>query len=125
VVLPCIEAKRFEAKHAFLHMATAADDCNVAGPHNFLAQKLEAKIVSLVPAHCRMRTASLLPVTILSQICTIWCTKLRKHFNAIMDVLYCFTVVIDLPGDASDCNLDKRSAIAAYAKQGFCPVRQQ
>jgi len=40
-------------------------------------------------------------------------------------ILCCSTVAIGLPGDASDCNLDKRSAIAAYAKQGFCRLRQQ
>jgi len=28
--------------------------------------------------------------------------KLRKHFNAIMEMLCCFTVAIGLPGDASD-----------------------
>ena len=104
-------------------MAIATDGSNVVGWHNFLAQTLEAKIVSLVSVNCRMRTASLRPVTILPQICTIWCTKLRKHFNAIMEVLYCLTVTISFPGDASDCNLDKRLTIAAYAKQGFCRVR--
>jgi len=35
-------------KHAFLHMAIATDNCNVIGRHHFLAQNLEAKIVSLV-----------------------------------------------------------------------------
>jgi len=33
-------------------MAIATDGCNVIGRHNFLAQKLEAKIVSLVIVHC-------------------------------------------------------------------------
>jgi len=32
-------------------VATATDGCNVIGRHNFLAQKLEAKIVSLVSVH--------------------------------------------------------------------------
>jgi len=59
-----------------------------------------------------MRTASLRPFTILPQICAVWCTKLRKHFNAIVEVLYCFTVAIGLPGDASDYNEDKSSAVA-------------
>ena len=44
--------------------------------------------------------------------CTVRCTKLRKHFNAILEVLYCFTVVISLPGDASNYNKDKRSPVA-------------
>jgi len=46
-------------------------------------------------------------------ICAVRCTKLRKHFNAIMEVLYCFTVAIGLPGDTPDCNEDKRSAVSA------------
>ena len=39
-------------KYVFLHGAIATDGCNVIGRHNFLAQKLEAKIVSLVSVHC-------------------------------------------------------------------------
>jgi len=60
-----------------------------------------------------MGTASLRPLTILSQICTVRCTKLPKHFNAIMEVLYCLTVSTGLPRDAPDYNEDKRSAVAA------------
>jgi len=60
-----------------------------------------------------MRTASLRPLTILPQICAVWCTKLRKHINAIVEVLYCFTVAIGLPGDALDNNEDKTLAVAA------------
>jgi len=59
-----------------------------------------------------MRNTSLRPVTILQQICAVWCAKLRKHSNAIMEVFYCFTVAIGLPGDASDYNEDKRSTVA-------------
>jgi len=66
-------------------MTIATDGCKVIRRHNFLAQNLEAKIVSLVSAH---RTASLRP-----------------------QLLYCFTVAIGLPADASD-NEDKRSAVA-------------
>jgi len=72
-----------------------------------------------------MRTASLRPATFLLQICTVRCTKLRKHFYAIMEVLYCFTVAIGLPGDATDYNEDKWSEAAAHAKQGGYRVRQQ
>ena len=61
-----------------------------------------------------MRIASLGPLTILAQICAVWCVKLRKHLNAIMEVFYCFTVTIGLPGDVSDYNEDKRSAVAAH-----------
>jgi len=63
-----------------------------------------------------MRTASLWPQLLLPQICTVWCTKLRKHFNAIIEVFYCFTVAIGLPADASDYNGDQRSAVAARMK---------
>ena len=38
-------------KHVFLHVAIATDGCNVIGPHNFLAPKLQAKIVRLVSVH--------------------------------------------------------------------------
>jgi len=48
-----------------------------------------------------MRTASLRPLTIRPQICTVCCAKLQKHFKAI-----------GLPGGASDYNEDKRSAVA-------------
>ena len=60
-----------------------------------------------------MGTASLRPLTIQPQICTAWCTKLRTHFNANMEVVYCFNVAIGLPGDASDYDEDKRPAVAA------------
>ena len=35
-----------------------------------------------------MRTASLWPLTILPQICSVVRTKLQKHFNAVMEVLF-------------------------------------
>ena len=44
MVLPCAEAKLF----VFLHVAIATDHFNVIGWHNFLAQKLQAKIVRFV-----------------------------------------------------------------------------
>jgi len=61
-------------------------------------------------------TASLRPLTILPQISTVpvRCTKLGKHFErntAIMEVFYCFTVAIGLPGDASGYK-DKKSTVA-------------
>ena len=74
-----------------------------------------------------MLTASLRPLAILSQICTVWCTKLQKHFNAIiLEVFYCFTVSIDLPGDVSDCDEDKWvNSCSAHTKHGGCRVRRQ
>ena len=38
-------------KHVFLHVAIATDGCNVIGRPNFLSQKLEAKILSLISVH--------------------------------------------------------------------------
>jgi len=73
-----------------------------------------------------MHTAShwSLTITILWQICTVWCTKLPKHFNATVEVFYCFTVrlawrCIQLQGrqNVSSCS--------AHAKQGGCRVKQQ
>jgi len=64
-----------------------------------------------------MCTASLRPLTVLPQICTVWCTKLRKYFNTIMEVFHCFTVAIGLPSDASAYNEDKRSAAAARMEE--------
>jgi len=98
--------------------------CNVLGWHMFLSQKLEAKIVSLVSVHCHtMRTASLRPLTILPQVCTVWCAKLRKHFNAIMEVFHrCDRL-------AWQCIRlqwrEKVGSCSAHAKQGGSRVRQQ
>jgi len=50
--LPCIEMKRFEESIFSCTWLLPTDGCNVMSRHNFLAQKLEAKIVSLVSAHC-------------------------------------------------------------------------
>jgi len=61
---------------------------------------------------CTLSCAPLQLLTILPQICTVWGTKLRKHFNAVIEVFNCFSVAIGLPGDASDYNEDKRSAVA-------------
>ena len=60
-----------------------------------------------------IRTVSLWPLPMLRQICTVWCTKLRKHSNAIVEGFYCFTVAIGLSGDSSNYNEDKRSSVAA------------
>jgi len=75
-----------------------------------LAQNLEAKTVRLVSAHHHAHRFASASITILPKICTVWCTKLRKRFNAIIEVFYCFTVTIGLPADAPDYNEDKRSA---------------
>jgi len=42
-----------------------------------------------------------------------------------MEVIYCFTVAIGLPWDASDYKEDKRWAVATYTKQDGCRARQQ
>ena len=98
-------------KHVFLHAAIATDGCNVIGWHNFLAQKLEAKIVSLVSVHCHVYRFGLLLVCYRFAQCGV--RNCEITFNAIMKVFYCFTVAIGLLGDASDHNAGKRSAVAA------------
>ena len=45
-------SKTIWGKHVFLRVAIATDGCNVVGRHNFLTQKLEAKIVGMVSVHC-------------------------------------------------------------------------
>ena len=57
-------------------MAIATDDCNVVGRHIFLAQKLEAKLVSLISVFCHAHRLPSASYTILPQISTVWCTKL-------------------------------------------------
>jgi len=92
-------------------VAIATDGCNAIGRHNFLAQKLEAKIVSLGSVHCHAHRFGFL----------LYCHRFVQYgvrncestFNAIMKGSYCFTVAIGLLGDASDHNEDKRSAVAA------------
>ena len=76
-------------------MAIATDGCNVIGRHNFLVQKLEGKIVSLVSVHCHAhRCASASYYTAADLYSMVY--ELRKHFKAIMEVLCCFTVAIGL-----------------------------
>ena len=57
--------------------------------------------------HCHAHRLALACCRTAAGCYTVWCTKLQKHFNAIMEVLYCFTVAIGLPGDVSDYNEDK------------------
>jgi len=71
-----------------------------------------------------MSTASLWPVTFLPQICTVWCTKLRKHFDAIMEVLYCFTVAVGLLGDASDHTMKTKGRQLQRACKTRCLLRE-
>jgi len=56
-------------------MAVVTDGCNVIGRHNFLAQKLEAKIVSLVSVHGHAhRLASACYYSSALQPFLLWCT---------------------------------------------------
>jgi len=75
-------------------------------------QQLEAKITRMVSVHCNAyRLTSTCYYTAAELYSMVYETA--KHFNAIMEVYYCFTVAICLPGDAKDYNEDKRSAVAA------------
>jgi len=66
-------------------------------------------------------------MTVLPQICTVCCTKLQKHFIAIVEVFCCFTIAIGLAMyHVSDYNEDKRSVVAARMQnKGGCRVSQQ
>ena len=76
-------------KHIFLHVAVATDGCNVIGRHNFLAQKLEAKIVSLASLHCHVhRFASASYYTAADFYSMVYATA--KAF--LMQLWKCFTV---------------------------------
>jgi len=92
-------------------MAIATDGCNVIGRLNFLAQKLEAKIVSLVTVHCHAHRLALASYYTAADLYSVVRTKLQIQFNAIMEVF--FDVAIGWPGDASNYNEDKRLAVAA------------
>jgi len=73
MVLPCIEVKRFEQKHAFLHVTIATDGCHVIDRHNFLAQKLEAKIVSMVSVHCHAQHLASACYYTAADLCSMVC----------------------------------------------------
>jgi len=104
-------SKTIWGKHVFLRVAIATDICNVIGRHNFLAQKLKAKIVSMVSVHCHeYRLASACYYTAADLYSMAYDTAKAL---AIMKVFYCCTVAIGLPYDASNYNEDKRSAVAA------------
>jgi len=60
-----------------------------------------------------MRSTSLRPVTILPQICSLQHGVRNCESTAVIEVFYCFTVAMVLPGDALDYNEDKSSAVAA------------
>jgi len=74
-------------KHFFLNVAIATDGCNVIGRRNFLTQKLEAKILSLVSVHCHAHRFSFLP----------YCRNFvqygaRNCESSLMQLWKCFTV---------------------------------
>ena len=52
-------------------MAIATDGCNVTGRHIFLAQKLEAKIVSLVSVHCHAHRLASASYYAVADLCSI------------------------------------------------------
>jgi len=59
-----------------MHVAIATDGCKIIGPHNFMVQKLEVKIVSIICIV--MLIASVWPVTLLPQICAVWSIWCKK-----------------------------------------------
>jgi len=92
-------------------MAIATEGYNVNRPTQFSVAEVESENCKFgtVSVHCHAhRFASAASYRLLPQICTV-----RRTKNVIMKVFYCFTVAIGLPGNASDYNEDKRSAVAA------------
>jgi len=129
MVLLCIEVKRLEESmfpargycnrwlqcyrsKQFSGAEVGSENCKF-GIYTSLVSKRKLQVWNVYLCTV-MRIASLRPVTILLQICTVWCTKLRKEFTAILEeVFYRFTIAIGFPGDTSDYNEGKRSAVAA------------
>jgi len=113
MVLPCIEVKRFEESMFSCPWPLQQTAAMLKGGHIFLAQKLEAKIASLVFVHChahRLASASCYTAADLySKVC-----ETAKGLSCNNGMFYCFTVAIDLHGDASCIRLheDKRSIVA-------------
>jgi len=103
-------SKVIRGKHVFLHVAIAKDGWNDR-PTQFTGAKVESGDWKhgICPLPCVPSRFGLL------RHCRrfVCCVKMRKHFTAIMEVFCCFNVAIGMPGDASDWNEDKRSAIAA------------
>ena len=88
-------SKMIWGKHVFLRVAIATDICNVISQLNFLAQKLKAKIVSMVSVHCHeYRLASACYYTA-ADLYSVACETAKAL--AIMKVFYYFTVAIGLP----------------------------
>jgi len=71
-----------------------------------------------------MRTASLRSVTVLSQICTVWRTKLRKHVNAVMEKVFYHCSQLAWPCIRLHWR-KKICSCSAHAKRGVCRVKQQ
>jgi len=70
-------------------VAIATDGCNVIGQHNFLVQKLKAKIVSLVSVHCHAHRLASASYNTAADLYSMVC-ETAKHCNTIMTE--CFTV---------------------------------
>ena len=94
-------SKTIWGKHVFLHVTIATDCCNVVGRHIFLAQNLEAKIVSLVSAHCHAHHFASAPYCTAADLYSM-VYETAKALSCNYGVFYYLTVSIGLPGDASD-----------------------
>jgi len=71
-------------------VAIATDGCNVVGRHNFVTQKLEAKIVGMVPVHCHAyRLASACYYTAADLYSMVYETACK---STLMQLWKCFTV---------------------------------
>jgi len=55
----------------------ATDGCNVIGRHNFLAQKLEAKIVSMVSVYCHAHRLTSASYYTAADLCSMVCETMK------------------------------------------------
>ena len=118
-------SKTIWGKHAFLHVAIATDGCNVIDRHIFLAQKLEAKTVSLVSVHChahRRASASYCTAAYLYSMVYATAKALSCNYGNVLLFHRCDRL-------AWRCIRpqwrQKVGSCSARANQGGCQVRQQ
>ena len=103
-------SKTIWRKHVFLHVAIATEGCNAIGRHNFLVQKLEAKIVRIVSMHChahRLASASYYIATELYSMVYETAKGFKGNYGSVLLFHRC-----DRLAWPPDYNKDKKSAVA-------------
>ena len=105
-------------------MAIATDGCNVTDRHNFLAQKLDAKIVRMVSVHChehRLVSACYYVAADMYSLVYETAKALSCNYRSVLMFHRCGRLpwrCIRLQWRQKACSC------SAHAKQGVCRVRQ-